>query len=128
MIDECLGMDAGARHILKVIVASLALPLHRELQRRILEIYSLPATGREGQNERRQLREWLDGMRKDVERVVVEDATLMCECIRDVPSLAVLTHLACPPLHMWAEYLISVRDAEAGGLMPRVQRRQALET
>lgn len=119
-----MGSDAGVRHALKVVVASFALPVYRELERRIKEFEKLTLDGVAAPGELRRL----CGSLRDVERFVVVDVRMVCECIREVPSIAVFTHLVSLPLRKWAEYLIGVQAEEDGGLMSRAERRHALET
>ncbi|KAL8276198.1 hypothetical protein RQP46_011410 [Phenoliferia psychrophenolica] len=134
MFDNDLGADAGARHIFKVILSSHALPVFRELSRRIASLDAMlssspfPSVQTEYTDIRSQQRAWYASLQRDVEAFVVRDVQVVCDSIVSLPSLAVLTHMSAPPLRKWAEYLLECKVVEEGGLITKAQRRFAMET
>ncbi|KAI5476597.1 DUF791-domain-containing protein [Pseudohyphozyma bogoriensis] len=68
----------ACRHILKICFAGVVVPLHRELSRRV-----------EDPSQFHEARVWIPETR----RLVEEGARMASECMEDVPSLALLTHL-----------------------------------
>lgn len=127
-VDDALALDAGVRFALFITVASFVLPVYRELQRRIREVEE--STSSEDpvlHSERRRRRDHVVALRTEAEGHLVVDARIVTTAIRDVPSLAVLTHFVPLPLAQWAEFLVGAAVTEQGGPMSRAERRSALE-
>jgi hypothetical protein len=116
--DPQVEVIAACRYLCNLTWASLVLPLHLELRRRIAQYDAAPNAGNgRTRTEGRWARErHATLLREASKRVGIRAACVVAERVKDVPSLAWLAPPVMPlQLGEWAEVLMSAVPVEEGG-------------